>query len=223
MNFIKAIYYFFVRIFYRMKYKHIKLFYGVRIKHKSFFEGYNKIGPNSFFCGEIGKYSYIGYNSVVKGKIGKFCSISHNVTFLTGAHPTTKFVSTHPAFYSLGKQCGLSFVKSQKFCENPKLDGSPYSIEIGNDVFIGEGTTLIGPIRIADGAIIGAHSVVTKDVGPYEIVVGSPAKTLRKRFDNEKIEFLQNIEWWNKDKQWLYDNADLFEDIDEFARAFDNH
>ncbi len=222
MNIFKRIIYFLIRVFYKLKCKKIKLYHGVRIKPGSKFHGHNKIGPNSFFFGEMGRFSYIGSNSTIKGKIGNFCSISHNVMFLTGVHPTQKFVSTHPSFYSLAKQCGTTFVKEQKFNEVPKLENSDFSIEIGNDVLIGEGATIIGPIRIGNGAVIGAHSVVTRDVGSYEVVVGCPARIIRKRFTEEQIAFLENSEWWNRSEQWLLKHADLFTDIDAFIKSIGN-
>lgn len=223
MSIIKKVTYFVIRVFYLLKFTHLKLYSGVRIRPRSIFGGYNKVGPNSFFSGEIGRYSYIGGNSVVKGKVGNFCSISHNVTFLTGSHPVRNYVSTHPAFYSLQKQCGTTFVKEQRFNEIPRLDNSDYSIEVGNDVLIGFGATLVGPLRIGNGAIIGANSVVTKDVLPYEVVVGSPARTIRKRFDDETIRFLEETCWWDKDKVWLEENADAFSSIEAFKKRFNIH
>ncbi len=68
---------------------------------------------------------------------------------------------------------------------------------IGNDVWIGNGATLMQGVKIGDGAIIGTNALVTKDVEPYAIVGGNPAKLIRKRFDDEKIEFLLQLSWWN--------------------------
>jgi virginiamycin A acetyltransferase len=68
---------------------------------------------------------------------------------------------------------------------------------IGNDVWIGYDATIMPGVTIADGAIIGTRSIVTKDVGPYEIVGGNPAQVIRKRFDEETIEFLLQLQWWN--------------------------
>ena len=216
MGLLKKIAYFAIKSYYKVTHKHLIVGTGVRIVPNSVFLGYNKLGSNSYFRGELGKYSYIGNNCVIRGKIGSFCSISHNVNFITGAHPTRYFVSTHPAFYSTSKQCGISFVDKQMFNEEPKIEGSLFSIEVGNDVLIGDGATLIGPIKIGDGAIIGAHAVVTKDVEPYSVVVGSPARVVRKRFDEETIKCLIETKWWNWSEEKLHSFADAFSDIDKF-------
>lgn len=218
MGLIKKIIYFIIRIIYVIKKRHLKIGNGTRITPKSVFHGYNKLGCNSYFQGELGRYSYIGNNCIIKGKIGNFCSISHNVTFITGAHPTRQFVSTHPAFYSLAKQCGISFVNDQKFDEHPKNDLSAFSIEIGNDVLIGDGATLIGPLTIGDGAIVGARTVVTKNVEPYSIVVGSPAKVIGKRFNDEQINAIIESGWWNWDYEKLKSSANDFCDVDTFIK-----
>ena len=154
----------------KIRYKHIKLGQKSRIKKAAHFEGYNKVGISSFFDGEIGLCSYIGTNSIVIGKVGRFCSISDKVVFLTKTHPIDSFVSTHPAFYSLKKQSGISFVNYQKFDEEPCYSNEKYSIIVGNDVYIGYGAVIIGPVKIGDGAVICANAVVTKDVPPYSVV-----------------------------------------------------
>lgn len=69
---------------------------------------------------------------------------------------------------------------------------------VGNDVWIGQNVTFLPGVHVGDGCIIGANSVVAKDVPPYSVVVGNPAKVIRKRFDDEMIELLEKLEWWNK-------------------------
>lgn len=97
-----------------------------------------------------------------------------------------------------------------------------YLIEIGNDVWIGDRVTILDGIRIGDGAIIGSGAVVTKDIEPYTINVGVPAKSIRKRFIEDEIKFLLEFKWWNKDWEWIKINSDKFESIENFIDEFHN-
>ena len=87
-------------------------------------------------------------------------------------------------------------------------------------MWIGSGAYIKSGVRIGDGAVIGAGAVVTKDVEPYAIVGGIPAKVIRYRFSREQIEALLNIKWWNKDDKWLEENGKFFVDIQQFINKF---
>lgn len=127
----------------------------------------------------IGNYCYIGrYCYLTKVKIGNYCSIANNVSIGQGEHDLTK-ISTNSIFYD------------NAFNELTKGD-----CEIGNDVWIGVDSIIKRGIKIGNGAVIGANSVVTKDVPPYAIVVGSPAKIIRYRFDESKIKLIEDSKWW---------------------------
>lgn len=221
MYIIKKIAYCLIRHYLMLKFKHVKIRANSRVKYTSVFEGYNVICENTYFRGEIGLCSYIGPDSLVVGRIGRFCSIARNVTFLESTHPTSIFVSSHPAFYSIAKQCGISFVKEQKFDEKPLLKDDKYPIKVGNDVYIGAGATIIGPVIIGDGAVIAANATVTHDVEPYTIVAGTPAKVIRKRFSDEDICFLQKSQWWQKDLQWFIDNGDALESVESLRKLLE--
>jgi acetyltransferase-like isoleucine patch superfamily enzyme len=91
-----------------------------------------------------------------------------------------------------------------------------YAVVVGNDVWIGTDAILMAGITVGDGAVIAAGAVVTKDVAPYSIVGGVPAKEIKKRFDNEKIESLLSLKWWDKDEKWLRENGSRFMDVDAF-------
>lgn len=122
--------------------------------------------------------------------IGKFCQIASGVEFvMNGANHQMNAVSTFP-FYTLE---GWDMEPPKKF--DLPLKGDTV---IGNDVWIGQNAVILPGVHIGDGAIIGANSVVGSNVAPYTIVVGNPAKVLRRRFDDEMIELLLQFKWWDR-------------------------
>jgi len=131
-------------------------------------------------------YDFIGDKLI----IGKFCQIGAGVEFvMNGANHQMNAVSTYP-FYIFG-----SWDQPAPSKEDLPLKGDTV---VGNDVWIGQNSTILPGVHIGDGAIIGLNSVVTRDVPPYAIVAGNPAKTVRKRFDDELIDLLLKLKWWNK-------------------------
>lgn len=175
--------------------------------------------------------SYIGYGTYLSEycnfsncRIGRFCSIAPHSEVIAGLHPTKNFVSTHPSFFSIMKQSGFTFVKKNVFDEFKYADNSrKLSVVIGNDVWIGYGARILEGIVIGDGAIIGAGALVTKDVEPYTIVAGIPAKKIRYRFTKEQIEFLMKFKWWENDINWIEDNYKLFRNMDDFYSQFNEN
>lgn len=151
--------------------------------------------PNSFFnnvvlknC-KIGAFSYINDSTIlIDVTIGRYCSIGRNVSTLT-AHPTDRLTS-HPFTYSRAFPEDIQHNEYEHFQEF-------HPIEIGNDVWIGNNVSLKGGIKIGDGAIIATGAVVSKDVEPYTIVGGVPAKVIKQRFDDETIEKLLESKWWD--------------------------
>ena len=196
--------------------KKCQMRFGCIIYKSGKFEGKNVIGKYTIFnISDLGYASYVGDNCILNNvKIGRFCSISSNVKVFMSSHPSDTFVSTHPAFFSIHRK-GFKYINEDKFNENVVcLNG--YSVNIGNDVWIGTNVIMKSGITIGDGAIIAAGAVVTKNIEPYTIVGGVPAKIIRKRFTDEQIDYLLKFKWWDKPIKWIEKNADFFQDITEF-------
>jgi virginiamycin A acetyltransferase len=138
----------------------------------------------------ISHYTYISYNCTINNcELGKFCSISSGVKIGLGKHPVN-FISTSPVFYSPKNPLKIVLSKVFKFIENER-------VIIGNDVWIGANVTILDGLKIGHGAIIGANSVLTKNVEPYAIVGGVPAKLIRNRFSQNAIVKLLELRWWD--------------------------
>ena len=163
-----------------------------------------KIGAGSNCINvQMGRFSYMGNNnSVANTKIGAFCSIASYCAIGGGAHPLN-MVSTSPVFYK-----GRNGFRKH-FSNIPAEINKP--VVIGNDVWVGESVFIRDGITIGHGAVIGAHSVVTKDIPPYAIVAGSPAKILRYRFDEHTINELIGSKWWDLPEDALLKNGDKFQ------------
>lgn len=168
------------------------------------FGGYNKIyGQSQIFASNLGKFSYVGPQSVLANcDVGPFCSIGPEVRIGPGLHPTS-WISTHPAFYSPKMQAGISFVVEAKCTESLRT-------EIGADVWIGARAIVMDGITIGQGAVIAAGAVVTRNVPPYCIAGGVPARIIRQRFDTATISELLHWDWWSLPLEDLKELASLF-------------
>lgn len=150
----------------------------------------------------IGRGSYTGTNTIVKNTtIGNYCSISWNVS-IGGANHSMDTVSMYSDYW-YNRTFGIK-------CEDLSCnDSNDREVHIGNDVWIAAGVNIVSGVNIGDGSVIGAGSVITKDVLPYSIVVGVPGKVIKKRFDDEIIEMLEQIQWWNWSHDYIVENIDL--------------
>lgn len=144
--------------------------------------------------------------------IGKFCSLASGINIVGGEH-NTNWVSTFP----LREQFLLP---GHGKAGHPKTKGP---IIIGNDVWIGIGVTILSGVKIGDGSVVAAQSVVTKDIPPYAIAAGNPAQVVKYRFNQDTIQALLRIQWWNWDLRKILANVALLNgaDIQEFVRKFD--
>ena len=162
--------------------------------------------------GIVGFGSYLNQNTIVKNaEIGKFCCISWNVTI----YGESKHNYRTPSMYTSYHWNRIFHSEIDK-----KSSQEPQSLSktiIGNDVWIGNGAILINGIHVGDGAVIGAGAVVTKDVEPYTVVVGVPARSIKKRFDKDTIRRLLCIKWWDWPKDMIGENESLLriEDLTE--------
>ncbi len=184
--------------------KNLKLPLSYNIQNTKFGKN-NYIGENvTINNSSMDDYSYINMNSIIRNTvIGKFCSIGSNVQIVLGKHPID-FVSIHPAFYSNNKFF-TTFSDKNYLNEYDK-------VEIGNDVWIAEGVVIPGGITIGNGAIVMARAVVTKNVEPFSIVGGIPARHIKYRFEKDIADKLNAIEWWNWEESFLKENFRLFHD-----------
>lgn len=206
-------------VYFKWKMKHNKAVIFQKhcsISDNVFFEGNNNVG------GRIHN-AYVGYGTYIIGensyimncKIGRFCSIASSCHIGLGDHAFNT-VSTSPLFYSAHSMLPNNFLVEDIPVDEQGNDNSKYKIRIGNDVWFGYNVCVKEGVSIGDGAIIGAKSLVTRDIPPYAVAVGTPARVIRYRFTKEQIEKLLEIKWWDRDIAWIKENAHLFQDIDSF-------
>lgn len=164
---------------------------------------------------EIGRYTYGGPRlHWSKGDfsysltIGAFCSIADGVGIFVGRHGRHSLdrVSTYPLAYALGARPS----ERVRSANAPKED---LSVAIGNDVWIGRDALIFAGVKIGDGAVIAARAVVNRDVAPYSVVAGVPAKKIRLRFDERICSKLLNLKWWNWPDELLKQRIDFFSDL----------
>lgn len=191
---------------YRILFTHISVFAGIQ---DSVVERRAAICKGvRFYRSRIGKYSYVGNNTFITNThIGNFTSISGECYIGGTSHPI-HWVSTSSVFHKWKNILHKNFSDFE------------YDIfqetQIGNDVWIGQGAKIKAGVKIHDGAVIGMGSVVTKNVGPYEVWGGNPAKCIKKRFDEDTIERLLAKEWWNWGDSAIQSKACYMNDIHIF-------
>lgn len=154
-------------------------------------------GAENFESHVTHHYDFIGDKLI----IGKFCAIAKGIEFImSGANHRIDSITTYP-FNIMGN----GWEKSAPSLSDLKLKGDTI---IGNDVWIGQNVTILPAVHIGDGAIIGANSVVAKNIPPYSVAVGNPCEVKRKRFDEDLIEYLLKIKWWDWDAEKIFKNME---------------
>ena len=163
------------------------------------------IGRHTYGCSDKTFFLPTGRELVT---IGNFCSVAAGVEFIFGDHSLEK-VSTYPLRFLLRKES----TNNDAICRGP--------ISVGNDVWLGRNAVIMANVRIGNGAVVAAGSVVTRDVPAYTIVGGVPARAIRTRFSLNQIENLESIAWWNWSDAEILERMDLFySDVDTFIAAF---
>ena len=154
-------------------------------------------GAENFESHVTHHYDFIGDKLI----IGKFCAIAKGIEFImNGANHRINSITTYP-FNIMGN----GWEKSAPSLSELKLKGDTI---VGNDVWIGQNVTVLPAVHIGDGAIIGANSVVAKDIPPYSVAVGNPCEVKRKRFDEDLIEYLLQIKWWDWNTEKIFKNME---------------
>ena len=179
------------------------------------FETGCRLGGPAYISGSsFGAYSYVEIGCRVSlTDVGRFCSIGPYSAIGLAEHPES-YVSTHPYFYRFLPHIGYDLVPEDQHQDLIRTT-------LGHDVWIGHGAIIKGGVSIGHGAIVGAGSIVTRDVPPYAVVVGVPARLLRYRFEQSTISALLTSRWWERDLGWLRRNADKLRDIESFLRALE--
>lgn len=201
----------------KLSYRYVSLFAKWDIKSIFTKKSALRYGAKLFNV-QMGDYSSVGINSkIANAVIGRYTVIAREVYIGVGVHPTD-FLSAHSIFYK-NNPWGFhpEWVKKHDFDENPIS-------HIGNDVWIGTRAIIMDGVSIGDGAIVASGAVVTKDVPPYAVVGGVPAKVIKYRFSQEMIDRLLEIQWWLLPDDEITKIVDLFHiknpTIDELNKFF---
>ena len=176
------------------------MIYFTNVSFKAKLTPTSEIAPDVF----IGDYVSMGYhsyvqkeNEILSANIGNFCSIGTNCHIGMFEHPIYH-MSTSSRLYLKVPDAGDFY------------NDIPNPVNIGHDVWVGSNSTVLGGVTIGNGAVVGDGAVVNKDVPPYAVVVGVPAKIIKYRFDDEKIASLEQMQWWNMSDDELRQKRDFF-------------
>lgn len=174
------------------------------------------IGPNcSIHQSTIGDYTYAaGDAQIIYSEVGRFCSIASHVRLHPVNHPTWRVTQHHMTYRRV--DYGFGDTNDEAFFDWRKQ----HKVVLGHDVWIGHGAVIMPGVTVGTGAVVGSGAIVTKDVEPYTIVVGVPAKPLRDRFPRAVAEKLLDIAWWDWPREDLEDRFEDFMDINTFIEKY---
>ena len=202
--------------------------FNCKIRYQTQIDGKTELEPNVRLEGgdyrgtKIGRHTFAGNSSFPQCKIGRFCSIGTKAGVIMSSHPTD-FVSSWPGFFDtcLSPETIRHFNDNLHFDEFPR-HSSGAAVLIGNDVWIGNNVSILAGVEIGNGAIVGANALVTKNVPPYAIVGGVPAKIIRYRFSNEDIHYLENLSWWDWTDEQIQKYAKHFSSVQALRGVLEN-
>ncbi len=190
--------------------KVLKKLRGTAIANSSIHKTSKVEAGTQFINSSMNRYSFCGYDcKILNCDIGAFCSLADGVIIGGAQHPI-EWVGTSPVFYK-GKD---SVTKKYSEFERPKAKRTV----IGNDVWIGDRVIIKGGITVGNGAVIGMGSIVTKDIGDYEIWAGNPAKLIRKRFSEDIVQDLVKISWWDWDNLTIQKYSQYIRNPEQFIK-----
>ena len=190
--------------------KLLKVMRGAAVTDSSIDKTSRVHSGTSMVSSTLARHSFIGYDcSVLHADIGPFCSLGSRITIGGATHPV-HFVSTSPVFLSHKDSIRAKFARH---VFNPAI-----KTEVGADVWIGDGAYLKAGVQVGHGAVIGMASVVTRDVPPYAIVAGNPARLIRYRFDSPTIDALLASRWWTWSDEELAAHGEFFCDPPRFLQ-----
>lgn len=169
-----------------------------------------RIGKGTYDCGDLSVYSW---GEGAELSIGAYCSIAKGVQIFLGGEHRTDWVTTYPF--------NVMWRSAKAISGHPKTKGD---VMIGNDVWIAQDAIILSGVTISDGAVIGAGAIVATDVPPYTIVVGNPARVLKKRFDDHTVERLQSVKWWEWSEERIEKALPLLmnQEVERFLLAVEN-
>lgn len=183
--------------------------------HDSYVGSWTELGRGTTLSeSTFGDYSYTaGDVSIIYTDVGKFCSIASHTRINPGNHPTWRVTQHHMTYRR--KQYGLGEDDTEFF--NWRRE---HRCVIGHDVWLGHGALVMAGVKIGTGSVIGSGAVVTKDIDPYTVAVGVPARPIKKRFSDEIAEALLEIAWWDWDRSTLEARFNDLMDVEAFIANY---
>jgi phosphonate metabolism protein (transferase hexapeptide repeat family) len=177
---------------------------------------WTELGPGTTIVeSTFGDYSYAaGDVSIIYSDVGKFCSIASHARLNPGNHPMDRVMQHHAT--SRRAQYGFGETDDADFFDWRRAD----RVTVGHDVWIGHGAILLPGVTVGPGAVVGAGAIVTIDVAPYTIVVGVPARSLRRRFPEDVAEAITATAWWDWPRELLEERIDDFNDLETLLKKY---